>query len=423
MRHWLCAMIATTLAVPAAASGAATTDRIAEDYVVLMLGASQLSPDMIAINEPRPEELAAAKAAKLDAVGIAAHAGDLIDRLGRLAVPADRIEAMRIRHLRAMLRSLRLQMQTGARPTVEQEVRVQFGVTQPFKPLASYDAAIDRLDRAMPGPGTLADRIASLRSATIVPPDRVEVVFNAALAECRKRTVAHLKLPAESVEVRFTDDATFPGGNTYVGGGKSVTEISRKIPAELDRLLVLACHEVYPGHHVHFVTQSEQLYRKRGWVEFAVELNGGPIIPVAEAVAEFGVGLTFPVEDRIAFERDTLFPLAGLTMIRVGDWRAYFAARSSILGASSTVARDFLNKKIDRDTAYRLFLRYRLQSPDAAGQLLKILPVVGSYVIASDLGWYTIDRMMKGKSIAEQWRLFAKIEREPMLLEDVAALR
>ena len=174
---------------------------------------------------------------------------------------------------------------------------------------------------------------------------------------------------------------------------------------------------------MHFVTQSDQLYRKRGWAEFAVELNGGPIIPVAEAVAEFGVGLTFPVEDRIAFERDTLFPLAGLTMIRVGDWRAYFAARSSILGASSTVARNFLEKKTDRDAAYRQLLRYRLQSPDAANQLLKMLPVVGSYIIASDMGWYTIDRVMRGKSIAEQWRLFAKIEREPMLLADIAALR
>jgi hypothetical protein len=34
-----------------------------------------------------------------------------------------------------------------------------------------------------------------------------------------------------------------------------------------------------------------------------------------------------------------------------------------------------------------------------------------------------MDRSMQGKSVDEQWRLFRQIEREPMLLDDVAALR
>jgi hypothetical protein len=39
------------------------------------------------------------------------------------------------------------------------------------------------------------------------------------------------------------------------------------------------------------------------------------------------------------------------------------------------------------------------------------------------MGWYTIDQAMQGKSVDVQWRLFGQIEREPMLLDDIAALR
>jgi hypothetical protein len=143
---------------------------------------------------------------------------------------------------------------------------------------------------------------------------------------------------------------------------------------------------------------------------------------VSDAISEYGTGLNFPLDDRMKFEREVLYPLAGLTMQDEPAWRAYVSARSSVLGATSTVIRDYLDGKIDAETAKSLAMRYRLMNPRSAAQLLKLADAFGIDVIASDQGWLAIDRAFAGKSIAEQWRLLQRIEQEPMLLDDVRAL-
>lgn len=418
-------VLSVALAVGAAPAAADTVDAVASDYIELALAAQMLDPGQVSVKDPRPVELKRAQAAGRDAAAIERDVGALLQRLARIEPGRDRLDAMRWRSLRARLESLQMQTRPAdaADPAVAEEVTRRFGFVPAFKPLSDYDAALERLDAAMPGEGSLAERIEAMKQAAIVPPDRVEPVFRAALAECRKRTTARLSLPPESIELQFPDDAMIPASAQYTGDGRSVITASRAVPANVDQLLQYACHEVYPGHHLHYVKLEHALYRGRGWAEFAVDLEIGPFIPVAEAVAEYGVGLAFPVEERVAFEQEVLYPLAGLEMEDPGQWRAFLAARSSLLGASATVTRDYLAGTIDRDEAQRLFVRYRLQTQDAANQLIKMLSAFGSYLIASDMGWYTLDRVMRGKSTEEQWRLLEQIESEPMLLEDVAALR
>ena len=424
MKHWQALLWVVLAAGTAPAFASDSVDAVAREYVELALGAQLLDPESVVTNAPRPDDLARAKAAHRDAAAIERALGALEARLDRIPPGNARLDAMRWRALRARIESLRVQMRPADAPrlSVAEEVARRYGFVPAFRPLSDYDAAIDALDAAMPGKGSLSERIETMKQAAIVPPDRLEAVVRAAVAECRKRTVAHLALPPESVELQFPDDGMFPASATYAGGGKSVVTASRAVPNNVDQVLQYSCHEVYPGHHTHYVTLDKALYQDRGWAEYAVEQNAGPFVPVAEAVAEYGVGLAFPIEERLAFERDVLFPLAGLTMADPAQWRAYLSARSSVLGATSTVARDFLAGTIDRDTAHRLFVRYRLQTPDAADRLLKMLPVIGSYVIASDMGWYTIDRTMQGKPTTTQWELLHRIESQPMLLDDIAAL-
>ena len=132
--------------------------------------------------------------------------------------------------------------------------------------------------------------------------------------------------------------------------------------------------------------------------------------------------MVFPLDDRLKFEREVLYPLAGLTTQDESSWRAYISARSSILGATSTVIRDYLDKKIDAQTAKKLSMRYRLMNSRSADQLLKMVDFIGPDIIASDQGWEAADRAFHGKPMEEQWRLLKRMEEEPMLLDDVRAL-
>ena len=54
------------------------------------------------------------------------------------------------------------------------------------------------------------------------------------------------------------------------------------------------------------------LVRGRGWVELSVYPLFSPQSLIAEGSANFGIDMAFPSTERTAFERDSLFPLAGL---------------------------------------------------------------------------------------------------------------
>jgi hypothetical protein len=150
--------------------------------------------------------------------------------------------------------------------------------------------------------------------------------------------------------------------------------------------------------------------------------NYGPLIPAAEAVAEYGVGLSFPMDERIAFERDVLYPLAGLKMAPPDEWRAYWTARFDLLGSSAAIARDYLSGKLSKDQAREALVKYRMLNADRARTIIQFLDAEGSYLIASDLGWMTIDRRLRNRPRAEQWRAFQRVLEEPMTVADLQRL-
>lgn len=417
--------LAAALGLAAAAPQAVpadSTDAIAREYVVLALAVKRLEPDWIEAPEVPDELRKESEAAKLDAGAIVERTGALIERLDRIAVPGDQLLAQRHEWLRASLVSLRMQLQAkqGTKWPVAQEVELRYGFKPDFRPLSEYDAILARLDKQLSGTGTLTERIARLRETSIVPADRVQAVQNAAFAECKRRATQHVKLPkGEAIEVRWVDDPLFPGNAIFKGNGRSVAEFSRVYKWEVDQLLWVTCHEIYPGHHTHFAIQSAELFHKRGWPEFSLMQNYGPLIPAAEAIAEYGVGLAFPLEDRIRFERDVLYPLAGLKMTNPDDWRAFWTAKSDMLGASATVAQAYLDGKLDKEQAREAFMRYRMMAPEGASKIVPVVDTVGSYLIASDVGWMTIDQRLRGRSQAERWQAFQRLLQEPMTVADI----
>ena len=427
MKKSICLLLAAALLMSAAPvqQPTDTIDLIARDYVVLALATKKLEPDWVETPEVPPDLVAGGEAIKLDGPVIVDRAGKLIERMDKLAIPKGRLGAERHEWLRASLVSLRMQLQAkgGVKWPIVQEVELRYGFKPRFNPLAHYDPILAGLDKQMSGEGTLSERINRLRAASIVPPDKVQAVQRAALKECRRRASANLALPAgESVEIRWVDNPLFGGSNTYKGKGHSVAEFSRAYRWELDQLLWVTCHEIYPGHHTHFATRSAALVGVEHWPEFGVDLNYGPVIPAAEAVAEYGVGLAFPIEDRIRFERDVLYPLAGLKMQKQNDWRAFWAVKSDMLGATATVAQLYLDGKLDKEQARQAFIRYRMMTPDGADKIVRILDQIGSYVIASDVGWMTIDQRLRKRPRAQQWRAFQRVLREPMTVADLQRL-
>jgi len=88
--------------------------------------------------------------------------------------------------------------------------------------------------------------------------------------------------------------------------------VNTDLPVRLSRAVDLGCHEGYPGHHVLNVLLEQRLTRARGWVEFSVYPLYSPQSLIAEGSANYGIALAFPGQAKTDFERDKLYPLAGL---------------------------------------------------------------------------------------------------------------
>jgi hypothetical protein len=120
--------------------------------------------------------------------------------------------------------------------------------------------------------------------------------------------------------VEYVTNKPWAGYNWYKGGFRSVIQVNTDLPIYIDRAVDLAAHEGYPGHHVYNALLEKNLLRDRGWVEFSVYALFSPQSLIAEGTANYGKQVAFTEIDRLALERDVLWPLAGLDVTHLENY-------------------------------------------------------------------------------------------------------
>ena len=91
-------------------------------------------------------------------------------------------------------------------------------------------------------------------------------------------------------------------------------------------------------------------------------------------------------------------------------------------GASAAVAQQYLDGKLDKAQAKAAFIKYRMMSADGASKIVPILDNVGSYLIASDVGWMTIDHRLRNRPKGRTVESVQRVLREPMTVADLQRL-
>jgi hypothetical protein len=315
----------------------------------------------------------------------------------------------------------RLDMIEGARAPFAEEAERLFALRPALRPLESYDAVLARIDALAPGAGPLADRVQELRGRYVVPRERLHAVIDAAIAECRRRTAAHMALPEnESFSLEFVTGQSWSGYNYYLGGNQSRILVNTDLPVTIDRAVTLGCHEGYPGHHVQGI-HAERLYRERGWVEYSVLPLFSPQGPLNEGGGNYGVDLAFPGDELLAFEKATLYPLAGLDPASADALEAIDDAMAELAGARLTIAQMYLDGQIDRARAVELAQRYQLISRERAEQSLGFTDHYRSYVINYATGEDVVRAFVEraGADPASRWRAYESILNQPTLPADL----
>ncbi|RYY37643.1 MAG: hypothetical protein EOP46_01965, partial [Sphingobacteriaceae bacterium] len=110
----------------------------------------------------------------------------------------------------------RIRIVSGEYLPFDQETKQLFGVVAPTYDDDYFDKQIDLLDSILPGSGSVSNRFQRLEKKFVIPEDKLDVVMKTAIAEARKRTMAHYKLPAnESFKLEFVEDKPWSGYNWY----------------------------------------------------------------------------------------------------------------------------------------------------------------------------------------------------------------
>jgi hypothetical protein len=399
-------------------------NRIAERYVRLVLAVGQHDDNYVDAYYGPEAWQAEAKAEKRSLDTIKQEAASLIEQLRKLRVStAEEIIRLRHQYLTRQLESLvaRVEMLKGVKLTFDQESKALYDAVAPTYPESHFQQVLSRLEPLLPGSGSLADRLDQFKREFIIPKDRLGTVFKAAIEEARVRTRKHISLPPqESFQLEYVTGKPWSGYNWYKGNAHSLIQINTDLPIYIDRAIDLACHEGYPGHHVYNALLEQQLVRERGWTEFTVYPLFSSQSLIAEGSAVFGIEVAFPGEERIAFERKVLFPLAGIDPSKAEKYYKIQGMLTQLSYAGNEAARRYLNGEINREQAADWLVKYTLSSPERAAQRVRFFDQYRSYVINYNLGQDLVKQYIEKRGgtasqPAKRWDEFKKLLSSPRL--------
>jgi hypothetical protein len=407
-----------------AASAARTPMNVlAESYVKLVLAMGQHDRDYVDAYYGPPEWKTEADQSKMTLDAIASKGQALQKELARLQPGADEVERLRHQYLERQLSALtaRVRMLKGERLSFDEESKALYDAVAPTHPESHFKAILDRLDKQFPGEGPLVERYEAFRRQFVIPRDKLDTVFQTAIKACRERTAKHIALPAnESFTVEYVTNKSWSGYNWYQGNYRSLIQVNTDLPIYIDRAIDLACHEGYPGHHVYNALLEKHLVRDRGWPEFSVYALFSPQSLIAEGTANFGIEVAFPGRDRVAIEKDVLFPAAGLDPSKAERYYEVQALVDQLAYAGNEAARKYLNGEIDRAAAESWLERYSLSPRDRAAQRVRFFDQYRSYVINYNLGKDMVRQYIERKGgtpdkPSVRWREFEKLLSSPRL--------
>jgi hypothetical protein len=277
----------------------------------------------------------------------------------------------------------------------DEEARDVYGVTPPLLNEGEISRARAELERLLPGEGPLFSRYAEFQRRFLIPPEKLPEAIDRALEESRRRTRERIELPArEAVQVESVSGAPWPSFARYLGDSRSVVQINRDYPLTPGDLLEIACHEAYPGHHVLNVLR-EKLEPPEGREAF-----------LHEGLASYAVELAFPGDERLRFEKDVLFPVAGLDPEKAELVSRVAREVRRLAPLRVEAARAYLERRRDRVQSV-LFLENEALVP-APWAFLQFVDRYRTYVVAYTAGPEEVGRRIEA-SASDPWKEYVRI--------------
>lgn len=309
--------------------------------------------------------------------------------------------------------------------TFDEESMAYYNAVSPSFTNEYYEAALKELEELLPGKAPLSERINNFKKQFVIPADKVEAVFKVVIEEARKRTKAHIPLMEnETFDLEYVKNEPWGAYNWFKGNSRSLIQVNTDIPMGINRAVGLACHEGYPGHHVFHSLIEKRFYREKGWVEFSIYPLFSPLSFISEGTANFGVEVAFPKAERIKYEKEVIWPMAGLDTSKAELFYKVSELTSRLSFGGNDTTRLYIDGKITKEEAVERFMKYQLRSRSRAEKYMSFIDRYRSYVINYNLGLKMVREYIEKKggtkdNPEKRWEEFAKLLNSPVLAGDL----
>jgi len=321
----------------------------------------------------------------------------------------------------------RIRIFSGELASFDEESKELYGVVAPTHDEAYFSKTVSELDSILPGKGTVQEKFQALAKKFIIPKEKIDTVFKAAISECRKRTSEHYQLPeSENFVLEYVTGKSWSGYNWYKGNYQSVIQINTDLDIYVDRAIDVGSHESYPGHHVYNMLLEKNLYRDKGWIEISLYPLFSPQSLIAEGSANYGIEVVFPGNDKVEYAKNVLLPLAGLDTTGITLYFKAQEVKGKLNFARNEVGRRLLSKEADSTEAARWLMEYCLMSEITASKSISFIEANRSYIINYNYGQELVSEYIESKGGDEahpekRWELFYWLLSNPVTPEMLLA--
>ncbi len=397
-----------------------SVNQTAEQYVQLVLALGEHDSGYVDAYYGPQQYAQAAKAQGWSKTLIIAKAEALQSQLPAIDSQNDKIDKLRVHFLSKNLTALITHAQAlsgGSTLDFDAQSLALYDSEAPHFDLTYFDAPLAEIEKMLPGDEPLYQRVEAFNRQFEIPADKLSIVFNRAIKECSDRSKVFITLADnENFDLEYVKNKSWGGYNWYKGNANSLIQVNTDFPIALSRAVVLGCHEGYPGHHAYNSMLEDELVNKRGWIEYTVYPLYSPQSLIAEGSANYGVTMAFPGDEKATFEKEVLYPLAGIDPALSDKFQKYHKLTEKLGYVDNEIARLYINGDIDKEKAITLIQKYRMLTRAKAEQKVSFIEAYGAYVINYNWGRDMVKAYIEQvDSQAERWQRFSRLLSSPRI--------
>lgn len=353
-------------------------------------------------------------------------AADLVRDAVALAdsLSAQGFEPRRQAYLERQVRAIEVTCRklNGETFSLDEEVQRCFDIRPEWTPEAQFEKGLALIEEALPGAGSLTDRMQARRTRFELKPEQsgmIEGLMRKAIDEVRRRTLQFIDLPeGEGVELRTVKEQPWGAYNWYLGNARSLIELNTDLPTNVSALIGLMAHEGYPGHHVEHALKEKLLFGEKGYLEHSILLINTPECVISEGIATLAEDMIFAPGEAGQWLAQHVYPEAGISPQPNVDVAKLSEGLDLLAGVRGNAVFMLHAEGRTDDEVVKYLMKYSLLPEDRARKSLgfSLSPLWRAYTFTYFYGRRLMLPLLQGQDRHDMFRRFLTEQVYPSLL-------